>query len=186
MLICISSWTKIVSPVDHIKICCVTHSFADRDKASLNTLHHSRLVLTDNKGAGQGFWRMNPTPENLQHLANFLGQTLSPDPTARKGAEAQLNQAKVQPGYPLLLLRLVGASEPAAEIRLQGAIQLKNLINNHWIASESHDFSISDADKAAVKAEIVSASMTVPEKLQPFLSESLSTICNADFPLDQR
>jgi len=129
---------------------------------------------------------MNPTPENLQHLANFLGQTLSPDPTARKGAEAQLNQAKVQPGYPLLLLRLVGASEPAAEIRLQGAIQLKNLINNHWIASESHDFSISDADKAAVKAEIVSASMSVPEKLQPFLSESLSTICNADFPLDQK
>lgn len=34
--------------------------------------------------------------------------------------------------------------------------------------------------------EIVGAMLTAPEKLQPFLSEALGTISNADFPLDQK
>ena len=71
---------------------------------------------------------MDPTPENLQHLSNFLGQTLSPDAAARKQAEAQLTGAKAQAGYPLLLLRLVCSGSVPEQIRLQGAIQFKNLV----------------------------------------------------------
>jgi exportin-2 (importin alpha re-exporter) len=37
-----------------------------------------------------------------------------------------------------------------------------------------------------VQNEIVGAMLTAPEKLQPFLSEALGTISNADFPLDQK
>mmetsp|Transcript_1960 Transcript_1960/g.4575 ORF Transcript_1960/g.4575 Transcript_1960/m.4575 type:complete len:987 (-) Transcript_1960:193-3153(-) len=129
---------------------------------------------------------MEPTPENLQHLATFLSQTLVPDPATRKQAEVQLAHAKVQQGYPVLLLRLVVANDVQPEIRLQGAIQFKNLVNSHWVSSETHDYHLGDADKATVKAEIVAAMLTVPEKLQPFLSEALSTISNADFPLDTK
>mmetsp|Transcript_53150 Transcript_53150/g.108402 ORF Transcript_53150/g.108402 Transcript_53150/m.108402 type:complete len:986 (-) Transcript_53150:196-3153(-) len=129
---------------------------------------------------------MEPTADNLQHLANFLSQTLVPDPAARKQAEVQLTHAKVQQGYPVLLLRLVVTNEIQPEIRLQGAIQFKNLVNQHWVASETHDYHLSEDDKAAVKREIVAAMLTVPEKLQPFLSEALSHISNADFPLDKK
>jgi len=129
---------------------------------------------------------MDPTPENLQHLSNFLGQTLSPDAAARKQAEAQLTGAKAQAGYPLLLLRLVCSGSVPEQIRLQGAIQFKNLVLQHWVVSEVHDFHVAESDKPAVKAEIVEAMLAVPDKLQPFLSEALSCISNADFPLDQK
>jgi len=128
---------------------------------------------------------MEPTSENMGHLVGFLTQTVSGDPAARKAAEAQLASAKVQQGYALLLLRVVVAEEAPPDVRLQGAIQFKNLVNQHWQASEIHDYHLGDADKAAVKSEIVAGSMTVTEKLQPFLSEALSTICKADFPIDQ-
>ena len=129
---------------------------------------------------------MEPTPENMGHLVGFLSQTVSADPAARKAAEAQLGQAKVQQGYSLLLLRVVVAADAPPDVRLQGAIQFKNLVNQHWQASEIHDYHLADADKAAVKAEIVAGTMALPDKLQPFLSEALTTICNADFPIDQK
>eukprot|EP00282_Hemiselmis_andersenii_P000320 CAMPEP_0114129338 /NCGR_PEP_ID=MMETSP0043_2-20121206/11423_1 /TAXON_ID=464988 /ORGANISM="Hemiselmis andersenii, Strain CCMP644" /LENGTH=980 /DNA_ID=CAMNT_0001222609 /DNA_START=126 /DNA_END=3068 /DNA_ORIENTATION=- len=122
----------------------------------------------------------------MQHLSGFLGQTLSPDPATRKGAEAQLTAAKVQPGYAPLLLKMILQDGFPAEIRLQAAIQFKNLINQHWTASETHDYCMSDGDKASIKSEIVGAMLTAPEKLQPFLSEALGTMSNADFPLDQK
>lgn len=129
---------------------------------------------------------MEPTQENMKHLANFLGQTLLPDPAVRKQAEHQLSAAKLQPGYSGLLLHLVVQADFPAEIRLQGAIQFKNLINQHWEANEHSDFQLPDADKIAVKRAIVGAMMAVPEKLQIFVSEALGTISNADFPLDQK
>lgn len=95
---------------------------------------------------------MEPTPENMQHLGNFLGQTLSPDPATRKGAEAQLTQAKVQAGYSLLLLRLIVTDSYPSEIRLQAAIQFKNLVNQHWAASEIHDYHLCDQDQKNIKA----------------------------------
>lgn len=128
---------------------------------------------------------MEPTAENMGHLVGFLAQTVSADPAARKAAEAQLGAAKVQQGYALLLLRVVVAGDADPNVRLQGAIQFKNLVNQHWQSSEIHDYHLGDVDKASVKAEIVQGSMTVPEKLQPFLSDALSTICKADFPIDQ-
>ena len=129
---------------------------------------------------------MDPSPENLQHLTNFLGQTLAPDAATRKQAEVQLGNAKVQQGYPLLLLRLVSSAAVPEQIRLQGAIQFKNLVVSHWVVSEVHDFHVNEADKPAVKAEIVEAMLAVPDKLQPFLSEALSCISKADFPLDMK
>jgi exportin-2 (importin alpha re-exporter) len=129
---------------------------------------------------------MEPTPENMKHLANFLGQTLQPDPAVRKQAEHQLSAAKLQPGYAGLLLHLVVQADFPAEIRLQGAIQFKNLINQHWEANEHSDFQLPEADKVVVKRAIVGAMMAVPEKLQIFVSDALGTISNADFPLDQK
>jgi exportin-2 (importin alpha re-exporter) len=129
---------------------------------------------------------MEPTAENMQHLGNFLSQTLSPDTAVRKQAEAQLSQAKLQGGYATLLLRLIIQPQFPAEIRMQAAIQFKNLVNQHWVSSETHDYSLSDVDKMAVKSEIVAAMLTAPEKLQPFLSEALGTMSNADFPLDRK
>lgn len=112
---------------------------------------------------------MEPTPENMQHLGTFLGQTLSPDPATRKGAEAQLTQAKVQAGYSLLLLRLIVADSFPAEIRLQAAIQFKNLVNQHWAASEIHDYHLSDIDKAHIKASLCprAAPSPPPPRLAP-------------------
>ena len=129
---------------------------------------------------------MEPTPENVKHLATFLGQTLQPDPAVRKQAEQQLSSAKIQPGYPSLLLHLVLNVDIPAEIRLQGAIQFKNLINQHWESNEHSDFQLIEVDKASVKVAIVGAMMNVPEKLQGFISEALGTISDSDFPLDKK
>lgn len=129
---------------------------------------------------------MEPTLENMQHLGNFLSQTLSPDAAVRKQSEAQLAQAKTQGGYAILLMKLIVLPQFPAEIRMQAAIQFKNVVNQHWVSSETHDYSLSEVDKMAIKSEIVGAMLTAPEKLQPFLSEALGTMSNADFPLDQK
>jgi hypothetical protein len=111
---------------------------------------------------------MEPTPENMQHLGNFLGQTLSPDPATRKGAEAQLSQAKVQAGYSLLLLRLIVTDSYPSEIRLQAAIQFKNLVNQHWSASEVHDYHLCEQDQKNIKARIGPLPLTEkPSRLPP-------------------
>ena len=77
---------------------------------------------------------MEPTAENMGHLVGFLAQTVSADPAARKAAEAQLGAAKVQQGYALLLLRVVVAGDADPNVRLQGAIQFKNLVNQHLLS----------------------------------------------------
>ena len=78
---------------------------------------------------------MDPTPENMTALSNYLKQTMSPDPQTRKPAEDFLRSVEGQKGFPLLLLTLLGQdnSDPEAVcIKLQAAITFKNFIKRNW------------------------------------------------------
>lgn len=75
---------------------------------------------------------MEPTPENLQGLANYLTQTLSPKYEVRKPAEDYLLSVEGTQNYTLLLLRLVDTEQVEMSVRLAAVINFKNVIKRNW------------------------------------------------------
>ena len=78
---------------------------------------------------------MDPTPENLMALSNYLRQTMSPESAARKPAEEFLRSVENQRGFPLLLLNLLGSEDSNPEmmaVKLAAAINFKNYIKRNW------------------------------------------------------
>ena len=69
---------------------------------------------------------MNPTPETLQTLSNFLKQTMSPVSKDRNQAEKFLQQHEGNQGFSLLLLNLLGSDSNDPQI-----------YNRHIIIDES-------------------------------------------------
>lgn len=86
---------------------------------------------------------MDPTPENLAALSNYLKQTMSPDAAMRKPAEDFLRSVEGQKGFPLLLLTLLGSENNDAEsqsVKLAASINFKNYIKRNWkIVSRFHE-----------------------------------------------
>ena len=79
--------------------------------------------------------KMDPTPENLMALSNYLRQTMSPESAARKPAEEFLRSVENQRGFPLLLLNLLGSEDSNPEmmaVKLAAAINFKNYIKRNW------------------------------------------------------
>lgn len=104
--------------------CCGKGASLSRERVECNisahtTIHHIPPV-------------MDPTPENIAALSNYLAQSL--DPRTRRAAEASLAQAERQPGFPLLLLALVQneATEGGYPVRLAAALFFKNLCRRGW------------------------------------------------------
>lgn len=78
---------------------------------------------------------MDPTPENLNALSTYLKQTMSPEAGVRKPAEDFLRSVENQPGFPLLLLTLLGSenNDPETQsIKLAASINFKNYIKRNW------------------------------------------------------
>ena len=66
-------------------------------------------------------------------VSALLGQSLSPEGGVRKPAESSLRQLEGQPGFAILLLRLLGPASPAeANVKVAAAIQFKNFIKRNW------------------------------------------------------
>lgn len=77
---------------------------------------------------------MELTEDNLNGLRNYLEQTLSADANTRKNAEAFLKSVEVQPGYPILVLKVIEQSSDVASksIRQAASVLFKNYIVKHW------------------------------------------------------
>uniref|UniRef100_M3ZGK2 Exportin-2 n=1 Tax=Xiphophorus maculatus TaxID=8083 RepID=M3ZGK2_XIPMA len=118
---------------------------------------------------------------NLQTLTEFLRKTLDPDPTVRRPAEKFLESVEGNQNYPLLLLTLLEKSQDNV-IRVCAAVTFKNYIKRNWRIVEDEPNKISDADRTAIKANIVNLMLSSPEQIQKQLSDAISIIGREDFP----
>ncbi|KAG8240424.1 hypothetical protein J437_LFUL003138 [Ladona fulva] len=126
---------------------------------------------------------MELNDSNLQSLANYLQQTLSPEISVRKPAEKFLESIEVTQNFPLLLLHLVGKEDLPLNIRLSGAVAFKNFVKRNWgVDSEEGQDRIHSSDREAVKNLIVDLMLRSPESIQRQLSDAVSQIGRHDFP----
>ncbi|KAF3856376.1 hypothetical protein F7725_017099 [Dissostichus mawsoni] len=98
---------------------------------------------------------------NLQSLTEFLRKTLDPDPAVRRPAEKFLESVEGNQNYPLLLLTMLEKSQDQVE---------------------DEPNKVSDADRTAIKANIVNLMLSSPEQIQKQLSDAISIIGREDFP----
>ncbi|KAI3370106.1 hypothetical protein L3Q82_024906, partial [Scortum barcoo] len=118
---------------------------------------------------------------NLQTLTEFLRKTLDPDPAVRRPAEKFLESVEGNQNYPLLLLTLLEKSQDNV-IRVCAAVTFKNYIKRNWRIIEDEPNKVSDADRTAIKANIVNLMLSSPEQIQKQLSDAISIIGREDFP----
>ncbi|CAG9813279.1 unnamed protein product [Phaedon cochleariae] len=126
---------------------------------------------------------MEISDENLQTLARYLQQTLSPDVNIRRPAEKFLEGVEVNQNYPLILLNLIHKPGVDMTIRIAGAVAFKNYIKRNWQVEEDQVDRIHESDRAAVKNLIVTLMLSSPESIQKQLSDAISIIGKTDFPL---
>ena len=85
-------------------------------------------------------------------VLHLLEQTLSPDNTARRAAEAQLRDCTLQPGWPSGLLRIVGTPAYSPALRLSAAHALKRAAASLWHSDEPGFASPYSAEEKALGA----------------------------------
>ncbi|CAK1543500.1 unnamed protein product [Leptosia nina] len=125
---------------------------------------------------------MEVTDENLATLANYLQQTLNPDPNIRRPAEKFLEGVEVNRNYAILLLHLIDKDSADMTIRIAAAITFKNYIKRNWPVEEDGQDRIHEADRATIKTLIVSLMLKSPEAIQRQFSDAVSIIGKSDFP----
>ncbi|KAH8279559.1 hypothetical protein KR018_000957 [Drosophila ironensis] len=127
---------------------------------------------------------MEVTDANLQLLAGYLQQTLSPDPSVRRPAEKLLESTELQQNYPLLLLNLIDKTEMDMTTRVAGAIAFKNYVKRNWAAHEDsgEPDRIHSSDRVTIKTLIVTMMLHSPLAVQKQLSDAVSIIGKHDFP----
>ncbi|XP_068624899.1 exportin-2 [Battus philenor] len=125
---------------------------------------------------------MEVTDENLATLANYLQQTLNPDPNIRRPAEKFLEGVEVNQNYAILLLHLIDKDTVDLTIRIAGAVAFKNYIKRNWPVEEDSADNIHANDRAAIKTLIVSLMLKSPEPVQRQFSDAVSIIGKYDFP----
>ncbi|XP_031553352.1 exportin-2-like [Actinia tenebrosa] len=119
---------------------------------------------------------------DLQTLVGYLQQTLSPDTTIRKQAEKFLESVEGTPNFAIMLLKITNNQNVDMTIRVCATVTFKNMVKRCWRIIEGEPIKINEADRAAVKREIVDLMLKSPEKLQKQLSDAISIIGHEDFP----
>ncbi|XP_038218626.1 exportin-2 [Zerene cesonia] len=125
---------------------------------------------------------MEVTDENLATLANYLQQTLNPDPNIRRPAEKFLEGVEVNQNYAILLLHLIDKDSADLTIRVAAAVTFKNYIKRNWAVEEDGRDCIHASDRTAIKSLIVSLMLKSPEAIQRQFSDAVSIIGKSDFP----
>mmetsp|Transcript_1332 Transcript_1332/g.2876 ORF Transcript_1332/g.2876 Transcript_1332/m.2876 type:complete len:983 (+) Transcript_1332:67-3015(+) len=121
-------------------------------------------------------------------LRQILSQSLSPDATTRRNAEAALLSSRSSPGHALAVLRVVSASSTGNNadmpIRQSAAVHFKNMVKKGWSPDEDDEkqFLVPESDRAMIKNNLVDLMCTVPPQLQSQCSESIALIAATDFP----
>ncbi|KAJ6665630.1 hypothetical protein lerEdw1_002000 [Lerista edwardsae] len=124
---------------------------------------------------------MELSDANLQTLTEYLRKTLDPDPAIRRPAEKFLESVEGSQNYPLLLLTLLEKSQDNV-IKVCASVTFKNYIKRNWRIIEDEPNKICDADRIAIKANIVHLMLSSPEQIQKQLSDAISIIGREDFP----
>ncbi|KAG6449355.1 hypothetical protein O3G_MSEX006002 [Manduca sexta] len=125
---------------------------------------------------------MDVTEENLATLANYLQQTLNPDPNIRRPAEKFLESVEVNQNYAILLLHLIDKDVVDLTIRVAASIAFKNYIKRNWPVEEDGVDRIHASDRATIKTLIVNLMLKSPEAIQKQFSDAVSIIGKYDFP----
>ena len=143
---------------------------------------------------------MEVNPANIQQLAVYLQQTLSPQAEVRKPAEEFLQSVECNLNYPVLLLSLLNqeAGDPNIKVmvimlskvpgiylpfsQVAGAITFKNYIKRNWAVAEDGPDKIHAADRNQVKTLIVDLMLKSPGPVQKQLSQAIAIIGQQDFP----
>ncbi|XP_075985331.1 chromosome segregation 1 [Anticarsia gemmatalis] len=125
---------------------------------------------------------MEVTEENLATLANYLQQTLNPDPNIRRPAEKFLESVEINQNYAILLLHLIDKDAVDLTIRVAAAIAFKNYIKRNWPVEEDGVDRIHSSDRHTIKTLIVSLMLKSPEAIQRQFSDAVSIIGKCDFP----
>lgn len=127
---------------------------------------------------------MQANPETLSAVSKCLANTVSPDAAARRAAEEQLRQGEAQAGFLPLILQLVRSEEADMLVRQAAGLYFKNTVKRLW--DDEEEVQIPEADKAAVKSELVPLMIALgtpkTQRLQAQIGEGLSTIASSDFP----
>ncbi|CAM9656674.1 unnamed protein product, partial [Chrysoparadoxa australica] len=108
----------------------------------------------------------------------------------RKQAEHYLASVEKQPSYAQQLIRLIeshcaGVTPEDKTLRTLAAVLFKNLVKKYWVVNEDgdgKDFVLPDADKEAIKGNMVHMMCIVPAEVQRQFSEALAIISKHDFP----
>uniref|UniRef100_A0A8D0HSG7 Exportin-2 n=1 Tax=Sphenodon punctatus TaxID=8508 RepID=A0A8D0HSG7_SPHPU len=124
---------------------------------------------------------MELSDANLQTLTEYLKKTLDPDPAIRRPAEKFLESVEGNQNYPLLLLTLLEKSKDNV-IKVCASVTFKNYIKRNWRIIEDEPNKICEADRIAIKANIVHLMLSSPEQIQKQLSDAISIIGREDFP----
>uniref|UniRef100_A0A5F9DM70 Exportin-2 n=1 Tax=Oryctolagus cuniculus TaxID=9986 RepID=A0A5F9DM70_RABIT len=124
---------------------------------------------------------MELSDANLQTLTEYLKKTLDPDPAIRRPAEKFLESVEGNQNYPLLLLTLLEKSQDNV-IKVCASVTFKNYIKRNWRIVEDEPSKICEADRVAIKANIVHLMLSSPEQIQKQLSDAISIIGREDFP----
>jgi len=125
---------------------------------------------------------MEANEQNLTAMANYLGQTMSPDREVRKGAEEFLRSVEGQQGYPILLLTLLNKENVDISIKIAASITFKNFIKRNWKVDEDVGDRVHASDRDTIKTHVVNLMLTSPAAIQKQLSNSIAIIGQHDFP----
>uniref|UniRef100_A0A7M4FWH4 Exportin-2 n=1 Tax=Crocodylus porosus TaxID=8502 RepID=A0A7M4FWH4_CROPO len=139
------------------------------------------VAFFDKNALCLGFAKMELSDANLQTLTEYLKKTLDPDPAIRRPAEKFLESVEGNQNYPLLLLTLLEKSQENV-IKVCASVTFKNYIKRNWRIVEDEPNKICEADRIAIKANIVPLMLSSPEQIQKQLSDAISIIGREDFP----
>jgi len=125
---------------------------------------------------------MEVNTQNIQQLAVYLQQTLSPQSEVRKPAEEFLQKIECNQNYPVLLLSLLQSDGADLNIKVAGSITFKNYVKRNWKVEEDCADKIHPADREAVKSLIVDLMLKSAGPVQKQLSQAIAIIGQEDFP----
>ncbi|KAG2131005.1 CAS/CSE protein [Suillus clintonianus] len=118
----------------------------------------------------------------MSDIASLLQASLQP--AHRKRAEQQLRSLASQQGFLAHLLTLILNGSYDRSTRLAGGIYLKNVAKLRW---EEDDAPLPEADKAALRSQLVPAMITLSDPadkaIRAQIAESVALIAELDFPV---
>eukprot|EP00049_Salpingoeca_infusionum_P007297 m.118464 g.118464 ORF g.118464 m.118464 type:complete len:939 (-) comp13655_c0_seq2:4264-7080(-) len=122
---------------------------------------------------------MEANEENLQALAHYLQLTFDPTKSVRKEAEEFLQTQESSDGWAQLVLHMVTLETVDQSLRLAGAIYFKNFVKRQWNSEEP---TLSEGDRAFIKASVLELLIQTNDACQKQLSEAIAIIAKVDFP----